>query len=152
MIELLVVIAIIGILASVVLAALNNSQKKANDAKVKLQIEQIRTAAQLYYTQYNHYSPEDADDDSCDAPANDDSMFDDVTSNMDSLVDEDNYPPGTEVTCHHDADNDDDAIAFAVSATLSSSAPNDADNWCVDSTGASMAIASPLGNNDVTCN
>jgi len=49
LIELLVVIAIIGVLSSIVLASLNTSRKRANDAKAKTQLSHIRTAAELYY-------------------------------------------------------------------------------------------------------
>lgn len=49
LIELLVVIAIIGVLSSVVLASLRNSNTKALDAKVKSQLNAMISAAQLWY-------------------------------------------------------------------------------------------------------
>ena len=49
LIELLVVIAIIGILATVVLASLNNARKKATDAKAKAQLQTIHPQAIMYY-------------------------------------------------------------------------------------------------------
>ncbi len=57
LIELLVVIAIIGILSSVVLASLSGGRKKSYNARVKAQLSQARTAAEVYY-QENYYNGE----------------------------------------------------------------------------------------------
>src|SRR3989338_2923578 len=50
LIELLVVVAIIGILASVVLALLNNARGKGGDAAVKTNLANIRGQAELIYS------------------------------------------------------------------------------------------------------
>ncbi len=55
LIELLVVIAVIGLLASVVLVALNASRIKARDAKRKADIAQIQKALELYYDDNQQY-------------------------------------------------------------------------------------------------
>lgn len=57
LIELLVVIAIIGVLASIVLASLNNARKKSRDARRITDIKQIQLALELYFdgTGANNY-------------------------------------------------------------------------------------------------
>ena len=49
LIELLVVIAIIGILATVVLASLNNARRKSRDARRVTDIKQVQLALELYF-------------------------------------------------------------------------------------------------------
>ena len=49
LIELLVVIAIIGLLASVVLLALNSARQKSRDAKRLADVRQIASALELYF-------------------------------------------------------------------------------------------------------
>lgn len=55
LIELLVVIAVIGLLASVVLVALNATRIKARDTKRKADIKQLQTALEFYYDDNNEY-------------------------------------------------------------------------------------------------
>ncbi len=55
LIELLVVIAIIGLLASVVLVALNGARQKARDAKRVSDINQMAKAFELFFNQANSY-------------------------------------------------------------------------------------------------
>ena len=55
LIELLVVIAIIGLLASVVLLALNSARQKSRDAKRLADIRQLSTALELFYNTNSGY-------------------------------------------------------------------------------------------------
>ncbi len=55
LIELLVVVAIIGILASVVLAALGSARMKARDAKFKSEMSQLRNQAEIYFVSNGSY-------------------------------------------------------------------------------------------------
>ncbi len=48
LIELLVVIAIIGLLSSIVLAALTAARNKGGDSKVQVQMNSLRSAAEIY--------------------------------------------------------------------------------------------------------
>ncbi len=55
LIELLIVIAIIGLLASIVLVALNNARAKARDAFRKSSLKELQSALELYYNDNNAY-------------------------------------------------------------------------------------------------
>jgi prepilin-type N-terminal cleavage/methylation domain-containing protein len=55
LIELLVVIAIIGLLSSIVLASLNTARSKARDAERLSEMEQLRTAIEMYYSANGYY-------------------------------------------------------------------------------------------------
>ncbi len=56
LIELLVVIAILGILTSIVLAFLSSARNRAKDGKIKEELHQVRSEAEIYHTQYNSYT------------------------------------------------------------------------------------------------
>jgi prepilin-type N-terminal cleavage/methylation domain-containing protein len=56
LIELLVVIAIIGILSSVVLASLSTTRNKAKIGKFQIEMSQLRTAAETFYSNGSTYT------------------------------------------------------------------------------------------------
>ena len=55
LIELLVVIAVIGLLASIVLVALDNARNKARYSKILADSEQLLKAGELYYSSNGSY-------------------------------------------------------------------------------------------------
>lgn len=55
LIELLVVISIIGVLATLVIANLNEARTRARDSSRKQNLTQLKTALQLYYNDFKGY-------------------------------------------------------------------------------------------------
>jgi len=133
LIELLVVIAIIGILSSIVIAALNRARARGQDAKVEAQLSGARNAAASYLDANNGYGT---------ATDNCDNMFADVASSMATYTDTTNYPAGVTIVCRTDG------TAYAMDASL----PSGSGYWCVDSSGNSMSIAADLGAGVTVCN
>jgi prepilin-type N-terminal cleavage/methylation domain-containing protein len=139
LIELLVVIAIIGVLSSVVLAALSNARGKGTDAKVKSQLSSARAKAEIF---------NDANNSSYNGPAGNisgpcttaNSMFTDVNSGMSVQLAAVNYP-GSTLTCYSTAG------AYAISATLPGAGGTN--SWCVESTGASKSRTTAI--NSTAC-
>ena len=133
LIELLVVIAIIGILSSVVLASLNTARGKGNDAKVKVQLSGLRTAAEIYYDNVNgNYGPTT---DSCVAGMFSNSVMVPYTTSA-------NYPGSPTIACRSIG------TAYAVSVPMTTAGQH----WCVDSVGSSKQTATALAAGDTTCN
>ncbi len=56
LIELLVVIAIIGILATIASVSMGNARKKARDSKRLADVNQMKTALELYYNENEKYT------------------------------------------------------------------------------------------------
>lgn len=70
LIELLVVIAVIGLLASIVLVAVNNVRLKARDVKRKADLKNIQLALEMYYDIHDQYPPGGFWQNSYDSPGN----------------------------------------------------------------------------------
>lgn len=124
LIELLVVIAIIGILASVVLAALSSARSKGQDAAIQSQLSSMRAQAELYYstTGNNSYGTAQA---SCTATAG---TLWAGTNSLANLV--------AAVTTTKDCGSS--ATAWAVAAAGQTAGTF----YCVDSTGVSRTYTS----------
>ena len=124
LIELLVVIAIIGILASVVLAALSSARAKGADAAVKSNLANARAQAELYYDNHtNSYA-------SVCASASTDGIYNMVNAAGKAIGQTDVKINGTGSST---AICNDAAGAWAAETPLK----NGTDFYCVDSTGKS---------------
>ena len=118
LIELLVVIAIIGILATIIFGQLRIARDRGNDGRVKAQLKQLTTVAQLYFENNNSsYTG------MCTDPL--------ITKLKDGL-------PNGAATCQVSIS------AYAVSIPLLSPPSASTDNWCVDSSGNIKGIANPV--------
>lgn len=123
LIELLVVVAIIGILASVVLAALGSARGKASAAKAKSELSSMRAQAEIYYISQTPTNSYGITTNSCQL-----GMFNDATVNgLDKLV---------QAVLAFDASLQCQSIGTAWGVRSPST------TWCVDSTGFSNNSAS----------
>jgi prepilin-type N-terminal cleavage/methylation domain-containing protein len=130
LVELLVVIAIIGILSQVVLLSVSSARTAAFDQKVKSQLSNIRSAAEIYWSSHANYGPSTT---SCTSTTG---MFADVPSGLSKLSVSASYPVGENtIVCNSNGN------AYAVSDNLSASGTY----WCVDSQPTTKQLNSPLG-------
>ncbi len=148
LIELLVVIAIIGVLASVVLAAVNSARTKGIDAAVKANMANARAQAELYYdANANSYSGV------CGTTAvNGVKTVNDIVlgaaraSGLSAVANTlTTAGAGLTATCH------DTATAWAAEAPLKASTVSVPSMYCVDSTGASKTETAVLAASAVVC-
>jgi prepilin-type N-terminal cleavage/methylation domain-containing protein len=129
LIELLVVIAIIGILAALVLVALGNAREKAQDARIKSDIAQLRTLAEVIYDAANaSYDNGTIAVDSCfSGPTAANCGSAEVAASVTSLRTDINTAAGANLTSAGATAN-----TYCVSAPLASA---NGQHVCVDSTG-----------------
>lgn len=146
LIELLIVITIIGILTTVILQNLSISRSRALDAKVKTQLRNFRSAAEIYYNNQNPVGYTNGGNvPGCTNPPNN-TIFTDTTSANGSpelYIDPANLPAGVTVVCQAKL------TAYAVKATLPSNLANS--YWCVDSKGTSEQVTGPIGGAVTVC-
>ncbi len=123
LIELLVVIAIIGILAGIVLASLGSARGGANDAKAKEQLSGMRSQAELYTGATTAVA-----NGVCSAGSA--NLFGTANNGLGYLL---GGLTLSETRCASAAGLPSAGAAWAVAVLIN----NDANAWCVDSTGAS---------------
>lgn len=132
LIELLVVIGIIGVLSSIVLSSVNTARTEAYDAKVKSQLVNLRSAAEVYFSSHYNYGTSTY---VCSG-----GMFADTVSGLANLSVSVNYPTGENtVICNSNG------TAYAASDNISGTNRY----WCVDSNGASKLETTSLASSTV---
>ncbi len=137
LIELLVVVAIIGILASVVVASLNNARSKGGDAAIKTNLATIRAASELFSSANgNSFLPSGGSTfaiATCPSynASGTNMLAKDVTINAAIL--EAISRGGNGSSCYNSASICSVAVGLKTSASAS---------WCVDSAGISRQVAS----------
>ena len=114
LIELLVVIAIIGLLSTIVLVSLNSARNKAKDVRIKADLAQVRSLAELNADTSNTYV-----------------LVGDYATQYATLAADINTQVAQ--TPRYWADSDE----YMAQAKLTGSTYA---GWCVDSTGASKAV------------
>jgi len=131
LIELLIVIAIIGILSTIILNSLSTSRARAYDSKVKQQLTNFRTAAEMYFSNHdNTYGPAT---NTCGGVTNT-TVFNNFESTSGSpglYIAAGNLPDFSQVTC------DSTDSAYAIKVTLYSGN----EYWCVDNKGFSGLVS-----------
>lgn len=136
LIELLVVIAIIGILSAVVLAALNSARDKGNYASVKEDLAHVRAQAELDYDAHSCYSTTAT----CgtlsvaacptDSATNPNTVFGDAK--VVDMINTATKAGGTFSSCVQVK-----STTGVSSYAIAVQSPNNANAWCVDSSGNS---------------
>lgn len=146
LIELLVVIAIIGILAALVLVALGNARDKAQDARIKSNLGQLRTMAEVLYDDAGQsYDDGTASVDGCYAnPTSGTCGSQDTADSVDAIKTDFASIGGTGVTLTPAASGQ----AFCMSAPLVS---DTATIVCVDNTGLTTTGTESCDTTAVAC-
>lgn len=148
LIELLVVVAIIGILASVVLAALSNAKNKGADAAIKSNLKNAVSQAEVFYLT-NTVAPNNytnvCSTTSPTGGANTITALVTAAAKAAGLSGSPNYTrngtgTGTTATC-----NDGTGVAWAAEVPLAGSKVLSPKMWCVDSTGKSKQESTTIG-------
>lgn len=138
LIELLVVIAIIGILSSVVLAALNTARNKGKDASAKSSLENVRAAAEIYAGTNSGFYGYASDNTSTAGVCGDAEVI--------KLMEAAKAQTLNDYACLHNATALKQATEYKVAIQLLST-----EYFCVDSTGAAILTATDETGTNTTC-
>jgi prepilin-type N-terminal cleavage/methylation domain-containing protein len=128
LIELLLVISIIGVLAAIVFASLSTARIKAQTAKVQGQLNEMRSAAEIYYASNGNYGSATTVGCTAPTPAG---MFANTSSGMLAIA------TSTYILAQGALDCGSTGTAWSAAAALPGGG-----YFCVDSTGAARSAAS----------
>lgn len=120
LIELLIVIAIIGLLATVILSALNDARDQGIEAKIKTEMDAIAKRAALEQNQTFSYNSVCGSNGIA------------TSTTILAIINSINQLASSTVTCNSDT------AEFAVSVPVTNG------HWCVDSTGVKTTIGAAL--------
>jgi prepilin-type N-terminal cleavage/methylation domain-containing protein len=136
LIELLVVIAIIGMLAAVVLASVGTARNKGANAAIEEVLSNARTQGELYGTNHgNSYTGVCAASSASGGVAD---MVVNAATSTGAAIATGAAGAYNQVTCN------DSPAAWALEAPLTGSTSGSPNFWCVDSSGTSRNIVTPL--------
>jgi prepilin-type N-terminal cleavage/methylation domain-containing protein len=152
LIELLVVVAIIGILSSVVLAALSSARDQAKEAEAKLDLKSVKTEAEIYWSTNKNYGTNGANTNvNSNACTNANAMFIKDVRVTSALADADlasggaGWPP-TKLRCGIGANSASQRwVLWAPKATDATT------GWCLDVDGNGRYSAAPASDGTYTC-
>ncbi|PIT98083.1 MAG: hypothetical protein COT71_02655 [Candidatus Andersenbacteria bacterium CG10_big_fil_rev_8_21_14_0_10_54_11] len=139
LIEMLVVIAIIGILAAMVILAMQSTRLKAYDARIKSSVDQLRIMGEVYYYS-NNFSFSGYD--TCLADPTDDNCPGNLAADVTAVKEELNRSQSSGLAAAADADG------FCVGASL---ATDSSQVFCKDSAGHAGLAAFAAACNTITC-
>ena len=141
LIELLVVIAIIGILASVVLASLNDARSSGTDAAIQQSIGNARSQAEIVYNRNGDFSYASV----C-ADAQIITLLTAAADGTGATVAAADAAGAWNIASCSDA-----ATTWVIAAPLSDSVSGTVSMWCADSAGSVGRVASAPGASATTC-
>lgn len=142
LVEILIVISIIGFLAAFVLVSINRARQKAYDAKTQVDLKQVRTLGEIYYT--NNNNSYDSFDTCVTSPSAASCTTQNLADDIQTLTD-DLFTIVDSGDLAHEADSDGFCFSAPLRTTISSYA-------CVDALNSVIVTTNACGGSTFKCN